>query len=139
MAVEGLGRVFNVALIASGAAISLRDAQGVTFVVSGVDSGVVITSSATFGGTYATPGNIITRKQTNTSTSGTAKWVEGTITASNTVVCAAGSTAFYVDANDLPAGNEYVKATAGSTGLITAIVHDLQVQRDAANLAALSA
>jgi hypothetical protein len=139
MAIEGLGRVFNAVLIASAQAVSLRDAQGITFLVSGADSGVVLTSSATFGGTYATPGTIITRKQTNTTTNGTAKWVEATQAASGTVVCAAGSTAFYVDANDLPAGNEYVKATAGSTGLITAIVHDLQVQRDPANLAALSA
>lgn len=139
MAIEGLGRVFNVVLIAASQAVSLKDAQGVTFAVSGADSGVTITSSATFGGTYASPGNIITRKQTNTSTNGTAKWVEGTQSASNVVVCAAGSTTFYVDANDLPAGNTYVKATPGSTGLITAIVHDLQVQRDPANLAALSA
>lgn len=139
MAVEGLGRVFNISLIAASAGISLRDAQGATICVSGADTGVVITSSATFGGTYATPGNIITRKQTNTSTSGTAKWVEATQAASNTVVCAAGQTTFYVDANDLPSGNEYIKATPGSTGLVTVVVHDLLVQRDPANLAALSA
>jgi len=139
MAMEGLGRVFNAVLIAASQAISLKDAQGVTFLVSGADTGVVVTSSATFGGTYASPGNIITRKQTNTSTNGTAKWVEASQSASNTVVCAAGSTAFYVDANDLPAGNAYVKATPGSTGLITAIVHDLAIQRDPANLAALGA
>jgi pectin methylesterase-like acyl-CoA thioesterase len=137
MAEEGLGRVFNVALIASGAGLSLKNGQGVTFAVSGADSGVVLTSSATFAGTYATPGNIITRKQTNTSTNGTAAWVEATQAASNTVVCAAGSTTFYVDANDLPAGNAYVKATAGSTGLITAFFHDLLVQRDPANMVAL--
>jgi hypothetical protein len=137
MAEEGLGRVINAVAIASGAGLSLKNGQGVTFLVSGADSGVVLTSSATFAGTYATPGNIITRKQTNTSTNGTAVWVEATIAASNTVVCAAGSTAFYVDANDLPAGNAYVKATAGSTGLITAIFHDLLVQRDPANMVAL--
>lgn len=139
MAIEGLGRVFNVVLIASGAGLSLKNAQGVTFAVSGVDSGVTVTAAATFGGAYTSPGNIITRKQTNTSTNGTAAWVESTQAASNVVVCAAGSTAFYVDANDLPAGQAYVKATAGSTGLITAIFHDLQVQRDAANLVALGA
>lgn len=139
MAMEGLGRVFNAVLIAAGKPISLKDAQGVTFLVSGADSGVTLTSSATFGGTYATPGNIITRKETNTSTDGTAKWVNASQAASNVVVCAAGSTAFYVDAADLPAGNAYVKATPGSTGLVTAIVHDLAVQRDPANLAALGA
>jgi len=139
MAIEGLGRVINVVLIAASAGLSLKNAQGVTIAVSGADSGVVVTSSATFGGAYASPGNIITRKQTNSSTNGTAQWVEAVQAASNTVVCAAGSTCFYVDANDLPAGNAYIKATPGSTGLITAIFHDLSVQRDPANLVAIGA
>lgn len=138
MAMEGLGRVFNAVLIAASQPVSLKDAQGVTFLVSGADTGLVITSSATSGGTFASPGNIITRKQTNTSTNGSAKWVEATQAASNTVVAAAGSTAFYVDANDLPAGNAYVKVTPTTTGLVTAVVHDLQVGRDAALLAALA-
>lgn len=138
MAVEGLGRVFNCVPIAAGNAISLKDAQGVTFVCTGADT-FTITSASTFGGSYASPGNIITRKQTNTATNGTAKWVEATQSASNAVVVASGAVAFYVDGNDLPAGNTYVKVAVAASGLVTAVVHDLQVQRDAANLAALSA
>lgn len=138
MAIEGLGRAVNCVPIAAGQAISLKDAQGVTFVVTGNDT-FTVTSASSFGGTYATPGNIITRKYTNTATNGTAKWVLSTQTAANTVVIASGAAAFYIDANDLPSGNTYVKCAVAAAGLVTAIVHDLQVQRDPANLAALSA
>ena len=137
MAMEGLGRVFNAIPIAAGVGFSLKDAQGVTLICTGADT-FTVTASATQGGTYATPGNIITRKQTNTSTAGAAKWVEATQTASNAVTIASGAVAFYVDANDLPAGDCYVKVGVGASGLVTAIVHDLAVGRDAANLAALA-
>ena len=138
MAIEGLGRVINCVPIAAGAGLSMKDCQGITFICTGADT-FTITSASTFGGTYATPGNIITRKQTNTSTSGTAKWVEATQSASNAVTIASGAVAFYVDANDLPSGNTYVKVSVAASGLVTAILHDLQVQRDPANLAAVSA
>jgi len=137
MAMEGLGRVFNAVPVAAGAGISLKDAQGVTFICTGADT-FTVTSSATHGGTYASPGNVIVRKQTNTSTAGGAKWVEATQSASNAVTIASGAVAFYVDANDLPASNAYVKVSVGASGLVTAIVHDLAVQRDPANLAALA-
>ena len=138
MAIEQLGRVFNAVPIAAGVAVSVKDCQGYTFICTGADT-FTVTSSATFGGTYATPGNIITRKQTNTATNGTAQWVQATQSASNAVTIASGAVAFYIDANDLPAGNRYVKVTQGTAGLVTAIAGDLLVQRDAGNLAALSA
>lgn len=138
MALEQIGRVFNIVPIAAGAALSLKDAEGVTFVCTGADT-FTLTSSATFGGTYASPGNIITRKLTNTATNGTAKWVNATQAGSNAVTIAAGAVAFYVDGADLPAGQPYVKVSAGGTGLVIAILGDLLVQRDPANLAAIGA
>lgn len=138
MAMEQIGRIANCVPIAAGVGLSVKDCQGYTFVVTGADT-FTLTAAPTFGGSYTTPGNIITRKLTNTATSGTAKWVNATQAAANTVVVASGAVAFYVDANDLPAGQAYLKLSAAAAGLVTAIPGDLAVQRDPANLAALSA
>lgn len=138
MAIEQLGRVFNCVPIAAGAAVSLKDCQGYTFICTGADT-FTVTSASSFGGAYASPGSIITRKQTNTATNGTAKWVQATQAAGNAVTIAAGAVAFYIDANDLPSGNTYVKVSVGATGLVVAVAGDLLVQRDAGSLAALSA
>jgi len=131
---EGLARVFNPVPIAAGAALSLRDAGGVTFVCTGNDT-FTLTVSDSFGGSYATPGNTITRKLTNTSTNGTAAWVTATQAASNAVTISSGSVAFYVSGDSLPDGKSYVKVSAGGSGLVTALLHDLTVQRKADNLA----
>jgi hypothetical protein len=133
-AMEGLARVFNPVPIAAGAALSLRDAGGVTFVCTGNDT-FTLTVSDSFGGSYATPGNTITRKLTNTSTNGTAAWVTATQAASNAVTISSGSVAFYVSGDSLPDGKSYVKVSAGGSGLVTALLHDLTVQRKADNLA----
>ncbi len=138
MALEQIGRAFNIVPIAAGKALSLKDAEGVTFVCTGADT-FTLTSSATFGGSYASPGNIITRKLTNTATDGTAKWVNATQSASNAVTIASGAVAFYIDGADLPAGNAYVKVSVAASGLVIAVLGDLLVQRDPANLAAIGA
>lgn len=133
-AMEGLARVFNPVPIAAGAALSLRDAGGVTFLCTGNDT-FTITVSDTFGGSYATPGNIITKKITNTSTNGTAAWVSASQSASNAVTISSGAVAFYVSGDSLPDGKSYVKVSVGASGLVTALLHDLTVQRKADNLA----
>jgi len=138
MAMEGLGRVFNVIPIAAGQAISLKNAAAVTFVCTGNDT-FTVTASATFGGSYASPGNIVTKKYTNTATNGTAAWVKATQTASNAVVSASGTVVFTVRGTSLPDPNAYVKCSVGASGLVYAIVHDLVVQRTPGNLPALSA
>ena len=138
MAIEQLGRLFNAVPIAAGNAVSCKDCQGYTFICTGNDT-FTVTSASTFGGSYATPGNIITRKQTNTATNGTAKWVQATQSASNAVTIASGSVAFYIDANDLPSGNTYIKVSVAASGLVFAVAGDLLVQRDAGSVPALSA
>lgn len=135
---EGLGRLFNVVPIAAGIGISLKDAAGVTFVVTGADT-FTVTVADTFGGSYATPGAIIARKSTSTATNGSAAWVDTTQTAANTVVVASGTAVFYVPATALPDTKVYVKCSAGGSGLVKAIVHDLAVQRTPSNLPALGA
>jgi hypothetical protein len=135
---EGLGRLFNVAPIAAGAAVSLKDATAVTFVCTGNDT-FTVTVASTFGGSYATPGNILTQKYTNTATNGTAAWVKASQSASNAVTISSGTVAFTVFANSLPDTKTYVKCSVGSGGLVTAVLHDLAVQRTPANLAILGA
>jgi hypothetical protein len=137
MAMEGLGRAINVIPIAAGKSVSLKDAEGVTFVVTGNDT-FTCKSQPTAGGS-ATNLATITRYYTNTATDGTAKWVLATQAAAATVTQSSGSTSFYIDAADLPSTAKYVEVTVAASGLVTAIVHDLLVQRDAANVAALNA
>ena len=133
---EALGRLFNVAPVADGAAVSLKQGTAVTFVCTGNDT-FTVTSSATSGGSYTDPGDIIARKHTYTATNGSAAWVEASQAAANTVAISSGAVAFTVSANSLPDGHGYVKCSAGNAGLVTAIVHDLAVQRDAGNLPAV--
>lgn len=133
---EGLGRVFNVIPIAAGKSVSLKEASGVTFVVTGGDT-FTVKSQPSSGGT-ATNLPVVTRYYTNTATDGSAKWVLATQAAGAAVTIASGSAAIFIGADDLPAGAEYVEVTAAASGLVHAVVHDLLVQRDPANLAALS-
>jgi hypothetical protein len=136
---EALGRLINVApIMGAGAAVSMRDASGLTFICTGNDT-FTLTVASTFAGSYATPGAIIDHVYTNTSTSGTALWVKATQTAANTVVISSGTVAFCVNAAALPDGKVYVKCTASGAGLVTAILHDLEYQRTPANLAKMSA
>lgn len=136
---EGLGKDFNVApIVGAGAAISLKGQRGVTFVCSGNDT-FTLTASATFGGSYTTPGNIITRKYTCTATDGTAAWVLATQAAAAAVTISSGLVAIYVDADSLPDGVGYVKCTHSSAGLVVAITNELTIKRSADRLAALSA
>lgn len=135
---EGLGRVFNTIPIAAGKAFSLRDAAGVTFICTGNDT-FTVTVASSFAGSYATPGNIITKKITNTATDGTAAWVSAPITASNAIAITSGTLAFYVGADMLPDGKDYIKCSVGAAGLVHAVLHDLNTQRKADNLAILGA
>jgi hypothetical protein len=135
---EGLGREFNIVAIAAGAGLALTNAAGVTFICTGNDT-FTLTVSDSFAGSYATPGNIITKKITNTSTNGTAAWVTAAQSASNAVTISSGTVAFFVSGDALPDGKDYVKVSAGGSGLVTAVFHDLTAQRKADNLAIVGA
>lgn len=134
---EGLGRLFNVAPIAAGVGLSYKQCAGYTFICTGNDT-FTVTVAAGLSGSYATPGNIITRKYTNTATNGTAVWVEATQAASNAVTIASGSVAFFVGGESLPDLKTHIKVSVAAAGLVFAVAHDLVVMRNPANLAKLS-
>ncbi len=143
MAMEGLGRLFNVVPIAAGVLVSMKNAAGITFVCSATTDPETFTvkTADTYDGSV-TALTAITRYYTNTSQAGGAQWADsGDITAVDDVVVAAGDTvAFYIDAADLPAGAEYIEVavTGSGTGVAAAITHDLLMERDPANLPALA-
>jgi phosphoserine phosphatase len=135
MAIEGLGRLFNVVPIAASTLISMKDAEGITFVVTGDDTFTLKSAPSEAGSTTTLAS--ITNYYTNTSTAGAAEWVAASQAAADTVVIASGAAAFYVDAADLPSAAEYVSVTPTGSGLVSAIVQPV-IDRAPANLRALS-
>jgi len=135
---QGLGRLFNVVPIAAGRGLYVGNCSAVQLICTGNDT-FTVTVASTFGGSYATPGNIITQTYTNTATNGSAAWVKATQAASNAVTIASGSVAFSVFGSQLADPKVYVKVTAGGSGLVMAILHDLTYQRGPANLQIVSA
>lgn len=136
---EGLGRLFDVEAGLSQHAgtvkpVSLKDAAGVTFVCWGVGSTgdtYIVKQSGAAAGTY-TAFAPISRYYTKATQDGTSQWVDSGDLASNigTITIGSGSVAFYVGADDLPAGSMYVEVVPGTSGIVTAILQDLEVQRN---------
>jgi len=135
---EALGRLVNPIPIAAGAAFSMKNCSAVLVVCTGNDT-FTVTAANTFGGSYASPGNIITHVYTNTSTNGTAAWVKATQAASNAVTITSGTVAFEIFGSQLPDPKAYLKVSVGASGLVQVITHDLTYQRGPANLAILGA
>jgi len=136
---EGLGRLFDVEPAISQHAstvdaVSLKDAAGVTFICWGVAQAgdtFIVKQSGTHNGVF-TAFNPITRYYTKATQDGTSVWVDSGDLASNlgTITIGSGSVAFYVGADDLPAGSCYVEVVPGTSGIVTAILQDLAVQRN---------
>jgi hypothetical protein len=133
---KGLGRLFNVIPTADTVRINLEDAAAVTFVCTG-DEAYTLQEAQTLAGAGQDL-DVVDRFYKGAAVGvGTWTLVEQTADAvvdPNGVAVAI----FTVDAVSLSDGYKYVDVTAASTGLVTAIVHDLVVQRDPANLPALS-
>ena len=136
MAIEGLGRLYNFVPIAASTLISVKDAAGIEFTCTGADT-FTLSTATTYNGT-TTNAAVITDYYTNTSTSGSAKWVFATQVASAVITTAAGSTLFFVDAATLPASATYVQLVPSGSGLVYAIIPNLLVARAPANLRQLS-
>lgn len=133
-----LGDEVNVVPIAAGKGLSMKSCSGILFICTGNDT-FTLTVANTLSGSYATPGNIILKKYTNTATDGTAAWVDATQAASNAVTISSGSVAFEVGQAQLTDPAAYVKVTASGSGLVVAVLHDLKVRRTPGNLPAVSA
>lgn len=134
---EGLGRVFNLIPTADGVFVNLQNASGVTFigVKSGGDTYTVQSSATASGGADL---DTVVHWYENANADGSTAWTRhADQTADAAVVSTAAVVAIEVSANSLPDGHKYVKCTSTSTGLVYAIVHDLDVQRKPSNLAAL--
>lgn len=137
---EALGRVIDVVPIASGAYISMKNASGITFVCTGADTFTVREAKDASGTSVQNIGNVITRYYQNTSTAGGAGWTKQTQAGSYQVVQGSNyTTVIEVFGSQMDDGFPYVYCHAGGSGLVTAILHDLTVQRSPANLATLSA
>lgn len=148
---QGLGRVYDVIVVASGQYFSMKNASAVSLVCkasSTTTTSVALVAATTFAaGTTANWTTANGFGQTsyywqNTSNQGTAAWTKQTATwSSNSVTI--GATSGYVSVIDIYTSQFadtycYLAAT-GTNCTITAVLHDLTVQRNPANLAILGA
>lgn len=135
---EALGRVFNVLTIADDVYVPLKDAGGVTFVCHlAAGDTYTLTEASDSSGTGAAVLATITHFYKSATVG--AAWEEVTQAAASTMVTSASYDVcvLTVSAAELSDGMDYVKLTSTSTGLVTAILHDLKVQRNPVNLPAL--
>jgi hypothetical protein len=134
---EALGRLFNVVVNADDVYIPLHNAGGVSFAgfLAAGDTWTLTEQKADGSGDQAL--STITRWYTQITPG--AVWVKHTQAAASTVVTASTEDAVMieVDASELSAGYSQVKLASTSTGTVTAILRDLHVMREPANLAAL--
>lgn len=135
---EGLGRLLDGIPIASGQAFKFRGSSAVSVVCTGNDT-FTITASGTFGGSYTSPGNIINHFYQRADTNGTHAWTRVPQSLSNAVVQAnSGYTTWFEILTPMVADpQQYLKITAGASGLVSVYLHDLVVQRKPANLEVL--
>lgn len=134
---EGLGRLVDVIPIAAGKAFKFRGASAVLFVCTAADT-FTINVGSSFGSVATSPGNIINHYYQRADTDGTHAWTKQTQAASNAVTQgSAYTTAFEVLTSMIADPYNYIKITVGGSGLVTAILHDLVVQRKPANLEVL--
>jgi hypothetical protein len=140
---DGLGRVFNYIAAADGVYINLRDGTACSFLcyLTGAAGDTwTITEAKTSAGGSAQVLACATRWWTCTG-DGTDKWVARTQAAASTIVTAAAATqnamCVTVGSDQLDDGFSFVKITSTGAGLVTALLHDLDVQRRPSNLAAL--
>ena len=134
---KGLGRLFNVVAVASGLSISLKNASGVTFIGKQDTAATVYTFTQTIAGASSVTLLLDPDYYAGGGIGGVWTHVAATGTKIATLTKGAGAgencICFYVGANELTDGYDSVKCTAGG-GTLVAIVHDLLIQRDPANL-----
>lgn len=145
MAMEGLGRLFNVIQPADDVYVNLEDVGGVTFIVFEVDgatSATITFSSNAAGAATATP-DVVDHFYGRSNDQDSGKWHRTAVSpASETYVAAdvtEDQTSVYIDASMCPDDKPYVKCTADGSAVVSAILHDLHSQRTPANLASVTA
>jgi hypothetical protein len=138
---EGLGRLFNVVAVADDVFLNMRDAAGVTFIGINAagDTWTLQEADAASGGTEQDLA-VIDRSHVQAVGVGADAWVLLTQVAAATEVTSAAQdvVAIYVPATSLSDGFTHLKLTATGAGIVIAILHDLDVQRNPVNLPALA-
>lgn len=140
---EALGRLFNIVPTADGVEVSTRDCSAVTFVcVGGNAETFTVQESTSAAGAGAVDLPVIDRYYSGAGAVGATAWVletPGSATAVVTTTTAKPVAVIHVDVKAMSDGFDYLECTSSSTGLVYAITHDLNVQRDPANLPAPAA
>lgn len=136
MAIEQLGRVFNLCTSATTAKVrvNLKDAAGVGIVLIGATAGAATISeaNAASGGTEQVLA-VVTRYYTQAATG---LWTKVTQAAGSTVTAAAGGLLYvYISGSQLSDGFQYICASHAS-GSFVYVMGDLNVDRAPASLAA---
>jgi hypothetical protein len=135
---DGLGRAFNVIPVASGLYVRLDNAAAVTFVCNGNEA-YTVQEAKDAAGTGAQNLVKVDHFYKNKA-DGTTAWTKVTQAASQTVNPSDATNivaVFSISANSLSDGYKYVKCTKTTSGLVTALQHDLAVQRVPENLPAV--
>lgn len=136
MAMEGLGRLFNAVPTADAVEVNFRDAAGITFFCIGADTYTIRESTSAAG---AGVQDLLAWDHwyTNSGAVGATAWVEASDSTPAAAAVIAANAALFVPATRLSAGFDFIQCNSAAGGLVFALVHDLYVQRNPANLPAL--
>ena len=139
---EALGREFNVVPVGDGTWVSLKQADAVSFLGYLASTGDTFTlqeakdASGTGAQNLACIANYYTSKG-----DGSGVWAKNTQAKAATVVttsaAAQSAVVFSVSCDSLSDTYQYVKVTSTGAATVTAILHDLKIQRTPANLTAV--
>lgn len=144
MAMNGLGRLFNVQPACDGVWINLRDVSGVAFLGYLASTGDTFTLQEAKDGSGTGAQNLAKITTYHTSTGNASDtWTKQTQAAAATVVTTAAAAqsavVFEVNAGSLSDTYDWVKVTSTGAATVTAIHRDLLVQRKPSNLAKMGA
>lgn len=146
---QGLGRVFDVVHDASGNMFTLKNASAVSFIVksSGAAS-LAVVGAKVFGGSTTNWTTANGFGQTgfwyqNINVNGTTGWTKQNSVWTTNSIALAGTTGYTsvltVYTSQFADQFDYIQATGTNTSTVIAVLHDLVVARDPANLLILGA
>lgn len=137
---ESLGRVLNPVAVADGVYVNLKDACSVAFLcylAGAAGDTYTLTEAKTAGGGSAQVLSTIKRWWTSNGVGGVWTLHDTGVNASTLVTAATtaeNGAYLHVDGIELSDGYNFLKLTSTGAGLVTAILHDLKVQRKPSNL-----
>lgn len=141
---EALGNILNAEYPADDVFISMRDADGILFLVHEVDGASVILvtfSTAASGGSTSTP-NVIDHYYGKSADTSGGVWHKTTQAAGSGFTKADGTedlVAIHITQDMCPDGKPWVKCAVDGAGTVMAIPYGLKYKRTPANLRSLTA